>query len=318
MAGGCILMTRPADIAEPSGNRPDRPARGAGTGSPASRFPSQPPVAILPDNADRLRLLAELTPALGHDIHNMLSVVLNSNELARRLCQPVAAELFEAMALAARNAADLTRTLMQLSGCHVLPVVDSVIDVNYRLQALLPILDRILPSGSTLHVQLTNAPSWPVRVAAAEFDSAVLNLVSNARDALGSAGAPGDPFGSAQGNPLGGRVTVRTRNVSRRGADGSIADHVLVSVADTGPGMDKATLARAWEPFFTTKGPNGTGLGLPQVRRFAEAAGGKTRIHSAPRRGTIVHLWLPRDRAEARAEAKPNQTTNQADVRSVS
>jgi signal transduction histidine kinase len=297
VAGGCTFMTQPAGFAEPAGNRPT--ATGADAGPQAGASSAQPPAGIFPANADRLRLLAELAPALGHDIHNMLSVVLSSSELARRLCQPAATELFDAIAIATRNAADLTRILMQLSGGHAMPAADSLLDLNRRLQTLLPMLDRILPPGSSLHVQLTNAASWLVRVAAAEFDSAILNLVSNARDALRAGGVQG------------GRVIVRVRNVIRCGPDGAAAEHVLVSVADTGCGMDKATLARVWEPFFTTKGPNGTGLGLFQVRRFAEAAGGMARIHSAPGRGTIAHLWLPRDRAVAGAGATISQTASQ-------
>jgi signal transduction histidine kinase len=65
---------------------------------------------------------------------------------------------------------------------------------------------------------------------------------------------------------------------------------VLITIADCGLGVDKTMLARVWEPFFTTKGSCGTGLGLPQVQRFAEAAGGRVRIYSAPGRGTIVCL----------------------------
>lgn len=282
MAGASIFMTRPAGIAAAVADRPR--ATGAG--------PIQPPDGTLTANADRLRLLAELTPALGHDIHNMLSVVLSSSELARRLCQPAAAELFDAIGLAARNVAELTRTLMQLSGGNAMPTeLQPLLDVNLRLQTLLPILDRILSPSGSLHVQLTSAASWLVRATAAEFDSAILNLVSNARDALTACGGRN------------GSVLVRVRNVVLSGPDGATAEQVLVSVADSGCGMGKATLARVWEPFFTTKGANGTGLGLCQVRRFAEAAGGMALIRSAPGRGTIAHLRLPRDHAGARPDS---------------
>jgi signal transduction histidine kinase len=285
MTGDCVSLTRSADTPEQSEAPPERLTERNGmlTGDVSVATPA----TTVPPDADRLRLLADLVPAIGHDIHNMLTVVVSTTELARRQCRPVAAELFDAIGMAARNAADLTRTLMRLSGCHAMPAApDALLDVNLRLQALLPILDRILPAGHRLHVQVVNAPRWLVRAGAAEFDSAILNLVSNARDAL-------------KARAGGGRVIVRCHNVSLHDSNASTADHVLVSVADTGPGMDKATLARVWEPFFTTKGPAGTGLGLPQVRRFADAAGGRVRIRSAPGRGTVVLLWLPRGHADA-------------------
>jgi signal transduction histidine kinase len=251
MAGDSTFPTWPADTPEQPGTRPDR--LNASAGMPAHDVSLETLAGTTRLNADRLRLLAELVPAMGHDISNMLAVVVSSAELARRQCRPVAADLFEAIGMAARNAADLTRTLMQLSGCQAMPAApDALLDVNLRLQALLPMLDRILPPGSTLHVQLVNAsrraPRWLVRAGAAEFDSAILNLVSNARDAL-RAGAGG------------GRVMVRTRNVSLRGQDGSAIDHVLVCMADTG---------RAWTRLRL---PGCGSLSSPRKGRMAPASG---------------------------------------------
>jgi signal transduction histidine kinase len=300
MAGDLTFLTRPADIPDRPGHRPDRLAACAAAGVPPGAFPTETRADTIPASANRLRLLAELTPAVGHDIHNMLNVVVINAELARRQCRPAAAELFEAIGIAARNAADLTRTLMRLSSCQPVLAPGLLLDVNLRLQTLLPILDRILSPEIILHFQFANRRRCLVHAAAAEFDSAILNLVSNARDALQAAGTQG------------GQITVRTRNVSLRRPDGAAADHVLVTVADSGPGMDKTMLVRAWEPYFTTKGSGGTGLGLPQVQRFAEAAGGKVRIYSAPGRGTIVCLWLPRDGAEA--EPCPTMTQGASPV----
>ena len=114
----------------------------------------------------------------------------------------------------------------------------------------------------------------------------MLNLVGNARDAIG-----GD-----------GRILVTTRNVSlaEPGADLPEGDYVRISVADTGPGMDEATAAKAFEPFFTTKGiGKGTGLGLSQVYGFAKQAGGEARIVTAPGQGATVELLLPCASGEA-------------------
>jgi signal transduction histidine kinase len=294
MAGDCISLIQSADTPEQPGISPDPLTTNVSL--PTGDVSAGMRATNLAPDADRLRLLAELVPAMGHDIRNMLAVVVSSTELARRQCQPVAAELFEAIGMAARNAAELTGTLMQLSGCNARPASpDALVDVNRRLQALLPIFDRILPLDTTLHIQLVNTSRWLVRVGVAEFDSAILNLVSNARDALTAA------------DIRGGQVMIRSRNIRLRGPDGSLLEHVLISVADTGPGMDKTTLARVWEPFFTTKGPDGTGLGLLQVRRFAEGAGRKARIRSAPGRGTLVLLWLPCHRAEPGPHPPVNQ-----------
>ena len=113
-------------------------------------------------------------------------------------------------------------------------------------------------------------------VDAGEFQAAILNLLSNARDAM----------------PAGGIVTIRTRNQAA-GAQGG--PFVVVSVDDTGEGMDAATLARVFEPFFTTKDVGrGTGLGLSQVYGFAESAGGFVDIQSEPGEGSSVALHLPR------------------------
>ena len=134
--------------------------------------------------------------------------------------------------------------------------------------------------------------SWPVLVDAAQFESALLNLAVNARDAM----------------PNGGRVTIETRNVSSAeiarenqalvdlGEPGPLPrDYVLVAVSDTGTGMDENTRIQAFEPFFTTKEVGkGTGLGLSMVYGFIRQLGGYVRIRSAPGRGTTIMLYLPR------------------------
>src|SRR5207302_5029973 len=119
------------------------------------------------------------------------------------------------------------------------------------------------------------------------------NLAINARDAM----------------PAGGALRIGLHN--RRAGETSPPelsprDYVLVSISDTGTGMDEATLAQAFDPFFTTKEVgSGSGLGLPMVQGFAAQSGGDVRIHSKVGEGTTVEMWLPR------ADERPSQTVNQ-------
>jgi CheY-like chemotaxis protein len=137
------------------------------------------------------------------------------------------------------------------------------------------------------------ADLWRCCVDPAQLQSAVLNLVINARDAM----------------PGAGRVTIAARNetVGSGVPDLAAGDYVRLSVADTGSGMAPEVVARVFEPFFTTKGVGkGSGLGLSMVYGFAKQSGGTVRIESAPGRGTTVQLYLPRTtRMPARAEHVP-------------
>jgi signal transduction histidine kinase len=123
----------------------------------------------------------------------------------------------------------------------------------------------------------------------AEFDSVILNLTINARDAFRIAGTS-DPV-----------VRITTRSLSVRGQDGKCHRILDVCVRDNGPGMDGQTLANAANPYFTTKGPQGSGLGLYQAKRFCEAMGGRLKIESVSGFGTAVHLLLPYAGAERQA-----------------
>jgi signal transduction histidine kinase len=274
-------MTRAARI-----DRQVAAALDAGTASrracaEAHDFYDDAPDAV-PSDADCMRLSAELAPGIGHDIRNMLSIIVNRAELARRRGPADANAALEAIAAVARSASGLTDILMHIAGLKPRAATsETILNLNLRLVALLPILERIIPDNA-LRLSFASSNLWLVRANAAQFDAAILNLIINARDALRGTGMADA------------RILIRTRNVRCAGQNGQEADHVLVSVADSGPGMDAATLARAWEPFFTTKGEQGTGLGLDQVRRFAETAGGRARIRSAPGRGTTVQLLLPR------------------------
>jgi signal transduction histidine kinase len=145
------------------------------------------------------------------------------------------------------------------------------------------LLERTLGSGYHIHreipLDLPRAPG----VGRAEFEAVVVNLVVNARDAM----------------PSGGSVTIAAASEDVLAEDAELVPgippgrYIRISVADTGHGMDAATLARAGEAFFTTKGLKGTGLGLSMARGFTEHAGGRLSIRSEVGVGTTVTLWLP-------------------------
>jgi len=143
--------------------------------------------------------------------------------------------------------------------------------------------------GPSISVTLDISPDVePVKIDANQLELALMNLAVNARDAM----------------PLGGSLTITCRNETRRDLAGlpvalPRGDYVRICVADTGEGMSKATLVKAMEPFFTTKGiGKGTGLGLSMVHGLAAQAGGAMHIASDLGRGTAVTLWLPRARQE--------------------
>ena len=160
------------------------------------------------------------------------------------------------------------------------------VNLNASLLDFEPLARRAI--GEAVELALSLHPALhPARIDPGEFESAVLNLVVNARDAL----------------PLqGGRIAITTRNAVRDGRPWPTmadmlpgGDYVVVSVTDNGSGMDEATRAQVFEPFFTTKEfGKGSGLGLSQVYGCVRAAGGAVGIESAPGQGTVVELWFPK------------------------
>jgi hypothetical protein len=156
--------------------------------------------------------------------------------------------------------------------------------INELVRELELLMSRIIDESLKVDVTLGSG-AGACHVDPAQFGSALLNLVINARDAM----------------PAGGQISVRTGTVvlDQRGAaqhaDAQPGEYVMVEVSDTGAGMAPEVLERATEPFYTTKGPGqGTGLGLSQVYGFIKQSGGHTRIYSEPGQGTTVKMYLPR------------------------
>jgi signal transduction histidine kinase/CheY-like chemotaxis protein len=225
--------------------------------------------------AQRMEAVGQLTGGIAHDFNNILTAVIGCLEMiARRPDDPErVGRLARNAATAADRGAQLVRQLLTFSRRQNLK--PQPLSPNDLLLETATLAREALGEGVALALDLAEDIDR-VCVDAGELQAAILNLVSNARDAM----------------PGGGVVTLRTRNVP--GAT-SGDDVVLVSVADTGHGMDAGTLARVFEPFFTTKDiGRGTGLGLSQVYGFAESAGGSVQIQSEQGEGSVVTLRLPR------------------------
>jgi signal transduction histidine kinase len=225
--------------------------------------------------AQRLEAVGQLTGGIAHDFNNILTAVTGCLEMIVR--RPDDPAWVERLARNASNAADrgaqLIRQLLTFSRRQSLK--PQALNANDLLLEMATLTRKALGEAVLLKLDLAEGLErmW---VDAGEFQAAILNLVSNARDAM----------------PGGGELTISTRNAPAGPKD---EPHVLISLADTGEGMDPATLARAFEPFFTTKElGKGTGLGLSQVYGFVESAGGFVDIQSAPGEGAIVTLHLPR------------------------
>jgi PAS domain S-box-containing protein len=233
--------------------------------------------------SQKLQALGELTGGIAHDFNNLMTVIRGSADLLRRqgLTEEKRQRYLEAIIETADRASTLTSHLLAFGRRQTLK--PEVVDVNIRLDAFGEVLNRTL--GGAVEVKLDLAPAvWQIEVDTTQLETALLNAAFNARDAM----------------PEGGRITLSTANV--QSADG---DTVCIAISDTGQGMSEDVLARAFEPFYTTKPVGkGTGLGLSQIHGFAAQSGGRAEIHSAPGEGTTIRLFLPRS-DKAVVEARP-------------
>ncbi len=238
-------------------------------------------------HASKLEAVGRLTGGIAHDFNNMLSVVIGNLDLLRKSFdqdKKAARRLRFAMD-GAQRCADLTNRLLAFSRRQ--PLQASVVDLRVIMPDLSELLRRTL--GERIAVNVVAAEDvWPVHVDRSQFESALVNLCVNARDAM----------------PDGGRLTIELGN-RRAGEEpgqpgGLEGDCVVISVADTGTGMPPAVLERVFEPFFTTKeSGKGTGLGLSMVYGFVQQSGGQIEIDSEPGKGTTIRMFLPRSKLAA-------------------
>jgi PAS domain S-box-containing protein len=232
-------------------------------------------------HTQKMEAVAQLTGGVAHDFNNLLTAVVGCLELIlhEEDRERVVSHARTAMRSADRGAR-LIKQLLAFSRRQVLQPVTA--DLNGLLAEIETLLQRAAGEGAT--VTLECAPGLACcAVDPAQFEAAAMNLVMNARDAM----------------PQGGRVTLATANVeigaAEPGFDLPPGQYVAFSVRDTGTGMTSEVLARAFEPFYTTKEiGKGSGLGLSMVYGFAKQSGGAVRLARALGEGTAVTLYLPR------------------------
>ncbi|MGL4397466.1 MAG: CHASE3 domain-containing protein [Hyphomicrobium sp.] len=229
--------------------------------------------------------IGQLTGGIAHDFNNMLSVVIGALGLAQKRLAKGDANIqtfIDGAMDGATRAATLTKRLLAFSRQQ--PLAPQPIAANALLSGMSDLIVRAL--GETIETETVLAGGlWTLHADPPQLENAILNLCVNARDAM----------------PDGGKLTIETSNAylddAYAAAHGEVTagQFVMVAVSDTGTGMTPDIIARAFDPFFSTKEMGkGTGLGLSQVHGFVKQSGGHIKIYSEPGNGTTVKMYFPR------------------------
>ena len=240
--------------------------------------------------SQKLEAVGRLTGGVAHDFNNLLGVAILNLELLGALLQdnPAAAELSRACLEALSHGAQLTQQLLAFGRRQ--PLQPAHANINDLVRDAVRLPARALEETMRVETRLAEQ-AWPVFVDQAQFEAAITNLATNARDAM----------------PDGGTLTISTANLHLdRPGELPPGDYAVVTVEDTGSGMTPEVLSQAFEPFFTTKPVGkGSGLGLSMVFGFAKQSGGQVTIDSTLGQGTRIRLFLPRADPVAETAAQP-------------
>ncbi|WP_422036524.1 ATP-binding protein [Reyranella sp.] len=228
--------------------------------------------------AQKMEAIGQLTGGIAHDFNNLLTAIMGSLELARkRAGDDMLRKLIDNAMQAATRGASLTQRMLAFArGQELKP---QALDIGRLVRDMKELLERTIGPSISVHVVLADALPL-VLMDANQLEMALLNLAINARDAM----------------PEGGVVTISVDSHDAPPTDLGLPEGqcLQLSVADHGCGMSAETLARAKDPFFTTKGVGrGTGLGLSIVHGLAEQSGGRLVLESEIGKGTVATLWLP-------------------------
>jgi PAS domain S-box-containing protein len=231
--------------------------------------------------SQKMESIGQLTGGIAHDFNNLLMAVLGSLELVQKRLvdnDPKTLSLLENAVLGAQRGAALTRRMLAFARRQDLKTES--VDLPALVRGMTGLIERSIGPSVRINARFPdNLPT--VLTDANQLEAALINLAVNARDAM----------------PEGGEIAIAA-HLEQLGPNNRCGlppgPYVCLSVADTGEGMDEATVAHAMEPFFTTKGVGkGTGLGLSMVHGLAEQSGGRLRLESQPGKGTTVEMWLP-------------------------
>ncbi len=233
--------------------------------------------------AQKMEAVGRLAGGIAHDFNNLLMVIAGYCEflLEGAGASPATRAPAEEISKAAKRAIALTGQLLAFGRKQVLS--PKVLDLNGVITENLKLLTRVI--GEDIELVMVSSPDLGlVKADPGQIEQVMMNLAVNARDAM----------------PHGGRLTIETANVtveagsSRTPVPAEPGDYVMLTVSDTGLGMDAETQTHIFEPFFTTKGPKGTGLGLSTVYGIVKQSGGYIWVTSEPNRGTTFRIYLPR------------------------
>ena len=240
--------------------------------------------------SQRMEAIGQFAGGIAHDFNNLLSVILTYSSFVRDALPAgeQARQDIEEVLDAARRATSLTQQLLAFSKGR--PLQPRVLRLKPLILDMQRLLRRLIGEHIALFVRVEQ-PLWTVRMDASQLEQLLMNLAANARDAMPHGGElridvqnylhdPGSPTGRFQTGP---------------------GEYVRIRVADTGHGMDAATQQRVFEPFFSTKGDGGTGLGLATCFAIVKQHEGAIHVRSTPGQGTVFEVLLPRSHRQRRA-----------------
>lgn len=233
-------------------------------------------------HAHKMEAIGQLTGGVAHDFNNLLTVIRSGVDLLSQhdADQERRARYIDAIGQAADRAAQLTSQLLAFARRQ--PSRTEVFDVADRTRKLVAMLETVMSPGVVIQARISSKPCY-VRADLGQFETALMNIAVNARDAMSGIGVL-----SVTVEPVDGVPALR----ARAAIPGSF---VAVSLTDTGAGIALDRLDRIFEPFYTTKDlGKGTGLGLSQVHGFAELSGGEVRVESQEGKGACFTLYVPR------------------------
>ncbi len=233
--------------------------------------------------SQKMEAVGQLTGGIAHDFNNLLAIIIGNLEMIEELLpdDPKIKKMLATAITSGEKGATLTQQLLSFSRKQALN--PEVVDINHIIEDLSTMLTRTLGGEIKIETLLSN-DLVDGYVDATQFENAIINLSINARDAM----------------PAGGTLTIKTENFTLSQPQEGIAGtmqagaYIKVSVSDTGTGMDKLTLQKAMEPFFTTKDVGkGSGMGLAMVFGFIAQSSGNIQLQSTPDEGSCVSMFLP-------------------------
>lgn len=253
------------------------------------------------NRAQRMESIGRLTGGVAHDFNNLLAVIMGNLELLKdETGDAEHLKMIDAGLEATRRGADLTRGMLAFARRARLEPV--TLDLNDVIRQSRLWMNRALPETVDVETSLL-AGLWRVRLDLASLESAVLNLLLNARDAMDSHG----------------KLTIETANVrvdeayvDSRDQELEPGRYVMLAISDTGTGIPEDTLRQVFEPFFSTKGPGkGSGMGLSMVQGFVKQSGGTVQIYTEIGVGTTFKLYFPATNAPAPAKTEVEELQDQ-------